>query len=207
MQRNSRSIPSFDSFLNNVEAAWLSVPSLHPHQHVYRRAQVREPLPLSASSSASTEPAGHASSTSDATEVEVPTYSPIRLQRPSPPAQSRRDYWNIVMGPRQPKQYQHHRTSNKSKSIIRKSNKAHKSTISTPVDSEKRFACPSCPLHFRKRCNLMTHISNVHDKIRPFYCSLCLRRFARKSNCAKHVSIISLFTTLVYTCALLITNF
>lgn len=190
MQRNPRSIPSFDSFVNNVEAAWLSVPPLHPHQHPHKRVQVRESLPLSASSSASTEPAGPASPTSTATEDEAPTFSSIRLQRPSPPSQSRRDYWNIVMGPRQPKQYQHHKTSNKSKSIIRKSSKALKSSIATPVDSEKRFACPSCPLRFRKRCNLMTHISNVHEKIRPFYCSLCLRRFARKSNCAKHMRLV-----------------
>lgn len=58
------------------------------------------------------------------------------------------------------------------------------------TDVDKPFACSSCPLRFRKRCNLMTHMSNVHEKIRPFYCSLCLRRFARKSNCAKHVSYI-----------------
>jgi len=53
----------------------------------------------------------------------------------------------------------------------------------------RRFACSSCPARFKRRCNLETHVQNVHEKIRPFSCSVCYRRFARKSNCVKHVSI------------------
>lgn len=60
------------------------------------------------------------------------------------------------------------------------------------------FACPTCALRFRKRCNLVTHVSNVHHKIRPFYCSLCMRRFARKSNCAKHVGCYFFFFLLLF---------
>lgn len=60
--------------------------------------------------------------------------------------------------------------------------------IRPPQPHFKPFPCPRCALRFRKRCNLVSHISNVHDKVRPFYCSICLRRFARKSNCSKHVS-------------------
>lgn len=53
---------------------------------------------------------------------------------------------------------------------------------------QKPFRCPTCSMRFRKRCNLLTHISNVHEKLKPFFCPICLRHFARKSNCGKHVS-------------------
>lgn len=59
--------------------------------------------------------------------------------------------------------------------------------------SEKPYQCSVCPLNFKKRCNLVTHVSNVHENIRPFLCPICRRTFARKSNCVKHVSFLSSF--------------
>lgn len=61
---------------------------------------------------------------------------------------------------------------------------------------ERPYGCSECDARFRKRCNLRTHISNVHDKIKPYYCPVCFRRFARKSNCGKHVSYASKFLSL-----------
>lgn len=81
-----------------------------------------------------------------------------------------RDYWETVLGP--------------SADMAMYGN----TNPSSSSKGEKPYRCSICPSSFKKRCNLLTHISNVHDKIRPFLCSVCYRRFARKSNCVKHVS-------------------
>lgn len=61
-------------------------------------------------------------------------------------------------------------------------------TFAEQQKPEKPFPCSSCDARFKKRCNLISHVKNVHEKLRPFGCSVCFRRFARKSNCVKHVS-------------------
>lgn len=83
-----------------------------------------------------------------------------------------RDYWETVLGP---------------------SSNGEMSGNTNPLPNgteEKPYQCSICPSSFKKRCNLLTHISNVHEKIRPFVCSICYRRFARKSNCVKHMKLV-----------------
>lgn len=98
-------------------------------------------------------------------EPQSSSASPSQASRP-------RDYWETVLGP-----------SNETELLG--------STNPTPSGRcDKPYPCSVCPLRFKKRCNLLTHISNVHEKVRPFLCSVCFRKFARKSNCVKHVSFI-----------------
>lgn len=94
-----------------------------------------------------------------------------------PPRAQPHDFWDTVLGPP------------RIDSIVQ-----NKSITALRIDAlkPKPFQCHRCSLSFRKRCNLVSHVNNVHEKLRPFYCSICLRKFARKSNCSKHVSFISL---------------
>lgn len=86
---------------------------------------------------------------------------------PQPPG--RRNYWETVLGPKVETAKPGKKGSQKRESI------------------EKPHKCRLCSMSFKKRCNLVSHVSNVHEKIRPFQCSVCTRTFARKSNCVKHV--------------------
>lgn len=224
MQKVLTQIPDFNSLVKDIEVAWSSsnrspvVTSSPPTQHRHKRFKA-EHIPLSASSSGSTDVMGRKSPAASIVDTdEDPTVLsadfnlhslPIPLIEPAAAQPqlntSHRDFWNVVMGPKQLHNCKHtHTNSNnkrKPKQFSLPDRTLSRSHSDSPhpadslschrkpcVDLEKPFACPSCSLRFRKRCNLMTHISNVHEKIRPFYCSLCLRRFARKSNCAKHVS-------------------
>lgn len=104
----------------------------------------------------------HSPSGSAQTEVQRSPGSSTNSPKP-------RDYWDTVLGPFD-------------MDLLGNTNP---SSTSKP---EKPYHCSICPSTFKKRCNLLTHISNVHEKIRPFLCPICFRRFARKSNCVKHVS-------------------
>lgn len=96
----------------------------------------------------------------------------------SPASSSRtRDFWETVLGP-----------SPSDTDLLGNTNPSPHDTNDTKDKTDKPYACSTCPKRFKKRCNLLTHVSNVHDKIRPFQCSICYRKFARKSNCVKHVS-------------------
>lgn len=93
---------------------------------------------------------------------------------PSPPGarsscKSRKDFWSTVLGP--------------SPAVVKTQRKVQASDFHT-----KPHGCTKCPLRFKKRCNLQSHMRSVHEKLRPFGCGVCLRKFGRKSNCAKHVS-------------------
>lgn len=200
-------VPSFQALVQTVEAAWMhqkpavqtptaatptiTVPTsckvhgrliqkgLKPH-----RQHNRDPTndgSSSASSSGSTDIALYRHSPSGSVEDDRAANSTEAFQNaffhatPTPSSsRSRGNYWDVVLGSQcqmeQPPPLD---------------GVANKHGSDVPL---KPFVCPTCSLRFRKRCNLITHISNVHDKIRPFYCSLCMRRFARKSNCSKHVS-------------------
>lgn len=103
-------------------------------------------------------------------------------------------YWNVVMNSTpdaaQPREDvkrvvkpQSQKKGHESKRLVQE----HPSDGKEKED-KKPFECSICPKSFRKRCNLLTHISNVHEKVKPYYCPICLRHFARKSNCGKHVS-------------------
>lgn len=216
------SVPSFQALLQNVEASWIQerpqlnterllptatptttaetgtatisnvhVPSTsdqlerHTHHPVKENADA-----LSASSSGSTDITMYRKSPSGSLEDERAAHSvdntipaSVHTTPVASSSSSRRNYWDIVLEPKVKT------TSTKMQPLDQKSEKIQED-IPSP---SKPFVCPTCSLRFRKRCNLITHISNVHKKIRPFYCSMCLRRFARKSNCAKHVSFIFLF--------------
>lgn len=105
----------------------------------------------------------HSPSGSAETELQRSPVSSTNSPKP-------RDYWGTVLGP----SFEMDMLGN--------------TDLSSPSKPEKPYHCSICPSTFKKRCNLLTHISNVHDKIRPFLCPVCFRRFARKSNCVKHVS-------------------
>lgn len=257
------SIPKFHTFIRNIEAYWqhIQVDSISdPLEPLDRGTDTSESpsppllhkrinvdkLPLSASSSRSTDVIGRKSNPlesidedrsiafpSSTTLLQPLRYPPVLPSSASPSSSKplnthppRNDYWHVVMNVKshperqRNEQEQSHQQQQKRNCYERHEqyqlqlqqhqHLEHQQTLqkeqpkpqqSSPmpsllkphatkqaIDGEKPFACHSCPLRFRKRCNLMTHISNVHEKIRPFYCSLCLRRFARKSNCAKHVS-------------------
>lgn len=83
---------------------------------------------------------------------------------------SRKDFWRTVLGP--------------SPTVVKTQRKGQLSDFHV-----KPHGCPKCPLRFKKRCNLQSHMRSVHEKLRPFGCGVCLRKFGRKSNCAKHVSL------------------
>lgn len=100
----------------------------------------------------------------------------------------RSGYWEIVMSPSAPRPvYEGAADPSDPMRYAENGSESDRKSPDSPCE-ERPYGCSLCDARFRKRCNLMTHISNVHDKIKPYYCSICMRRFARKSNCGKHVS-------------------
>lgn len=101
----------------------------------------------------------------------------------SPLVQTRKEaeshsYWDTVLGP----------SFKKGVPLWIPMTGSMKGPATADVSDEKPHTCSICPMSFKKRCNLVSHVSNVHEKIRPFQCNVCARTFARKSNCVKHVS-------------------
>lgn len=47
--------------------------------------------------------------------------------------------------------------------------------------------CPFCESHFKRRYDLVQHISAVHEKRRPYACDSCDQAFAHKGTLSKHV--------------------
>lgn len=103
-------------------------------------------------------------------------------------------YWNVVLNSMpdavQPKEDIKNVVKSQSQ---RKGHESKRPVKDQPPNGKERqeqrpFKCSICSKSFRKRCNLLTHVSNVHEKLKPYYCPICLRHFARKSNCGKHVS-------------------
>lgn len=55
------------------------------------------------------------------------------------------------------------------------------------VASRKDAPCPHCSAHFKRKYDLLQHISAVHEKNRPFRCDACDTSFAHKGTLSKHV--------------------
>lgn len=60
-----------------------------------------------------------------------------------------------------------------------------------PVDAllpnRKDAPCPHCQAHFKRKYDLLQHISAVHEKNRPFRCDVCDAAFAHKGTLSKHI--------------------
>lgn len=57
----------------------------------------------------------------------------------------------------------------------------------TPLTTQiKDSTCPVCASHFKRRYDLVQHISAVHEKRRPFPCTACDQAFAHKGTLSKH---------------------
>lgn len=52
--------------------------------------------------------------------------------------------------------------------------------------ARRPYACPTCPMAFKRRYDVQQHISAVHLLQRPFECSHCHKRFGHRGSCAKH---------------------
>lgn len=119
-------------------------------------------IQLCASSSSNT--SGSSSST-NSTGASSNAHHTTRDNRDPP---LRHDFWTTVLGP--------------SQTLVKKQGRDSPAEV-----TQKPHACEICPMRFKKRCNLQSHLRSVHEKLRPFLCTVCSRKFGRKSNCAKHV--------------------
>lgn len=55
------------------------------------------------------------------------------------------------------------------------------------VANRKDAPCPHCPAYFKRKYDLLQHISAVHEKNRPFRCDSCDTSFAHKGTLSKHI--------------------
>lgn len=53
--------------------------------------------------------------------------------------------------------------------------------------SRKDAPCPHCRAYFKRKYDLLQHISAVHEKNRPFRCDICDTSFAHKGTLSKHI--------------------
>lgn len=55
-------------------------------------------------------------------------------------------------------------------------------------DKERKFNCSyaNCKKEYRSKENLLFHIKNVHDKLKPFQCSYCLMKFSHRNGKIYH---------------------
>ena len=165
--QDPRAVPSIRTLLNHVDNPLDSASAVHTippkvvpkaDQHVDNRSACSGSTSIPSCES----PIGNGFESGS-------SQSSTRSSSPSPS----HDFWGTVLGPTQA-----------TRNIIQQQERK----FSNEDMEDKPFACSRCSFRFRKRCNLVSHINNVHERLRPFCCSVCLRRFARKSNCGKHVS-------------------
>lgn len=178
---NSEALPSFSTFVNAVEMARRATRGASFGSH----NSFGECSDLSRSTMPENRLAGQVSSRSHPSATS--TSSSSRMSSRSGTA----EYWDVVMASPRTSGAQE-RSEMVSRHNARRSAGGDGLTVIRPNEA-KVFECSLCPLAFRKKCNLETHINDVHEKIMPYVCSVCRRRFSRKSNCAKHVSLDSSF--------------
>ncbi|CAN8067713.1 unnamed protein product [Agarophyton chilense] len=162
---NGSMVPSFQHLLNHIENRTEQPVSLKPSSWDVKIEETADHVFGSPVSNISP-------SCSSTTSVRADSFEPISGQD-SNVCSSRQDFWTIVLGP--------------SQSLPPEK---PESKIQPSGSLQKPHACSSCPLRFKKRCNLQSHVRSVHEKLRPFSCGVCLRRFGRKSNCAKHMRLV-----------------
>lgn len=159
-------VPSIRSLLNQIDYAW--------HQGIYSLNNSQPEPPEDSKETDGTDDVSATSGSTAGALSESPlsfgsdgSASPLREPTINPPRSH--DFWETVLGPFHPSD--------------------EKDSILSPQDESdpKPYQCTQCLFRFKKRCNLVSHVNNVHEKLRPYCCSICFRRFARKSNCAKHV--------------------
>lgn len=57
---------------------------------------------------------------------------------------------------------------------------------SRPPSQASRFQCEECNSLFKRKYDLLQHVSAVHRKERPFKCTVCQTTFAHKGTLSKH---------------------
>lgn len=119
-----------------------------------------------------------------------------------------RDFWNVVVDRPDPKSQQNLTPpSSDSESVgfpssvepassyqstrsgsRRSSRESDSSRESGEQYSKRPYGCHVCSTTFKRKYDLVQHVSAVHDKKRPYGCSKCQSRFAHKGTLTKHVS-------------------